>query len=119
MLEDEAAINAFASGYAPTDAAVTVTRGALDKLTREELQGVIGRTKSPAIVTQIEDLLAIVARHGDDETAAQRAYMLGLQEVLPQRLAMRHRLNGHPRSIARCRNWICWRLPARNWWSAP
>ncbi len=42
VLEEEAGINAFASGYAPTDAAVTVTRGALDKLTREELQGVIG-----------------------------------------------------------------------------
>jgi len=42
VLEDEAGINAFASGYAPADAAVTVTRGALDKLTRDELQGVIG-----------------------------------------------------------------------------
>jgi Zn-dependent protease with chaperone function len=42
VLEDEAGINAFASGYAPADAAITVTRGALDKLTREELQGVIG-----------------------------------------------------------------------------
>lgn len=42
VLEEEAGINAFAAGYAPTDAAVTVTRGALDKLTREELQGVIG-----------------------------------------------------------------------------
>ncbi len=42
VLEDEAGINAFASGYTPADAAVTVTRGALDKLTREELQGVIG-----------------------------------------------------------------------------
>jgi Zn-dependent protease with chaperone function len=42
VLENEAAINAFASGYTPADAAITVTRGALDKLTREELQGVIG-----------------------------------------------------------------------------
>jgi Zn-dependent protease with chaperone function len=42
VLEDEAGINAFASGYTPADAAVTVTRGALDKLTRDELQGVIG-----------------------------------------------------------------------------
>ncbi|MEO8459887.1 MAG: M48 family metallopeptidase [Dokdonella sp.] len=42
VLEDEAGINAFAAGYAPADAAITVTRGALDKLTREELQGVIG-----------------------------------------------------------------------------
>jgi Zn-dependent protease with chaperone function len=42
VLEDEEGINAFAAGYAPADAAITVTRGALDKLTREELQGVIG-----------------------------------------------------------------------------
>ncbi|HEU4664667.1 MAG TPA: M48 family metallopeptidase [Dokdonella sp.] len=42
VLEDEAGINAFAAGYAPADAAITVTRGALDKLTRAELQGVIG-----------------------------------------------------------------------------
>ena len=41
VLEGEAAINAFASGYTPADAAVTVTRGCLDKLTREELQGVV------------------------------------------------------------------------------
>lgn len=41
VLEHEGGINAFAAGYAPTDAAVAVTRGALDKLTREELQGVI------------------------------------------------------------------------------
>ncbi|HEY6984664.1 MAG TPA: M48 family metallopeptidase [Rhodanobacteraceae bacterium] len=42
VLENEAGINAFASGYTPNDAAITVTRGALDKLTRDELQGVIG-----------------------------------------------------------------------------
>lgn len=41
VLEEETAINAFASGYTPADAAVTVTRGCLDKLTREDLQGVI------------------------------------------------------------------------------
>ena len=41
VLEHEAGINAFAAGYAPADAAVTVTRGALEKLNRDELQGVI------------------------------------------------------------------------------
>lgn len=41
VLEEDAGINAFAAGYAPTDAAITVTRGALDKLDRDELQGVI------------------------------------------------------------------------------
>ena len=41
VLEHEAGINAFAAGYSPSDAAVAVTRGALDRLNRDELQGVI------------------------------------------------------------------------------
>jgi Zn-dependent protease with chaperone function len=41
ILEDESSINAFAAGYAPSDAAITVTRGALNRLNRDELQGVI------------------------------------------------------------------------------
>ena len=41
VMEHEAGINAFAAGYSPSDAAVAVTRGALEKLNRDELQGVI------------------------------------------------------------------------------
>ena len=41
VLEHEEAINAFAAGFSPSDAAVAVTRGALEKLNRDELQGVI------------------------------------------------------------------------------
>ena len=41
VLEHEAGINAFAAGYTPADAVVAVTRGALDRLNRDELQGVI------------------------------------------------------------------------------
>ena len=41
VLEHETAINAFAAGYSTSDAAVAVTRGTLDKLNRDELQGVI------------------------------------------------------------------------------
>lgn len=41
VLEQEAGINAFAAGYSPADAAIAVTRGTLDKLDRDELQGVI------------------------------------------------------------------------------
>ena len=41
VLEHEAAINAFAAGYSPSDAVVAVTRGALERLNRDELQGVI------------------------------------------------------------------------------
>ena len=41
VLDQESGINAFAAGYTPADAAVAVTRGALEHLTRDELQGVI------------------------------------------------------------------------------
>lgn len=41
VLEQESGINAFAAGYSPSDAAVAVTRGTLEKLDRNELQGVI------------------------------------------------------------------------------
>jgi Zn-dependent protease with chaperone function len=41
VLENEPGINAFAAGFTPSDAAITVTRGCLDVLTRDELQGVI------------------------------------------------------------------------------
>lgn len=41
ILDDEEGINAFAAGFSSRDAAVAVTRGTLNRLTREELQGVI------------------------------------------------------------------------------
>lgn len=40
-LLDEPGINAFAAGRTPNDAVIGITRGALDTLNREELQGVI------------------------------------------------------------------------------
>ena len=41
VLDDEPGINAFAAGHGPEDAAIAVTRGALEQFTRDELQGVI------------------------------------------------------------------------------
>jgi Zn-dependent protease with chaperone function len=41
VLEEESSINAFAAGFTPGDAAVAVTRGTLELLERDELQGVI------------------------------------------------------------------------------
>ena len=41
VLEQEAGINAFAAGYSASDAVVAVTRGALERLNRDELQGVV------------------------------------------------------------------------------
>jgi Zn-dependent protease with chaperone function len=41
ILDEEPAINSFAAGLTASDAVVTITRGSLEKLTRDELQGVI------------------------------------------------------------------------------
>jgi Zn-dependent protease with chaperone function len=41
VMDDEAGINAFAAGFHPGDAVVGVTRGTLEQLSRDELQGVV------------------------------------------------------------------------------
>lgn len=41
VLDGEPAINAFAAGFGPRDAVVGVTRGCIEQLSRDELQGVI------------------------------------------------------------------------------
>jgi Zn-dependent protease with chaperone function len=42
VMDGEESINAFAAGYRPNDAVLGVTRGCLQQLDRDELQGVIG-----------------------------------------------------------------------------
>ncbi|HXU33361.1 MAG TPA: M48 family metallopeptidase [Thermoanaerobaculia bacterium] len=46
VLDNEPGINAFAAGWAPGDSILGVTRGCLDRLERDELQGVIGHELS-------------------------------------------------------------------------
>lgn len=41
LLDDERGINAFAAGFSTRDAVIGVTRGCVESLTRDELQGVI------------------------------------------------------------------------------
>ncbi|MGA8543897.1 MAG: M48 family metallopeptidase [Mycobacterium sp.] len=48
-LPQEPGINAFAAGYTPADAAVCVTQGSLDRLNRDELQGVIAHEFSHVV----------------------------------------------------------------------
>ncbi len=49
VLEHESGINAFAAGHTPANAAVAVTQGALDRLNREQLQGVIAHEFSHVV----------------------------------------------------------------------
>ena len=46
VLEGEEGINAFAAGYHAQDAVIGVTRGAIDRLTRQQLQGVVAHEYS-------------------------------------------------------------------------
>lgn len=41
LLQRESSINAFVAGHGPADAALCVTRGCLDRLNRDELQGIV------------------------------------------------------------------------------
>jgi Zn-dependent protease with chaperone function len=41
LMSEEPGINAFAAGYSPRDAVVSVTRGTAEQLSRDELQGVV------------------------------------------------------------------------------
>ncbi len=49
VLPDENGINAFAAGFTPADAAIAVTHGALERLNRDELQGVIAHEFSHVV----------------------------------------------------------------------
>ncbi len=49
VLPHESGINAFAAGWSPADAAIAVTRGALERLNRDELQGVIAHEFSHVV----------------------------------------------------------------------
>ena len=41
LMDHESGINAFAAGYSPDNAVIGITRGAVEQLTRDELQGVV------------------------------------------------------------------------------
>ena len=96
VLEQESGINAFAAGFTPSDAAVAVTRGALELLSRDELQGVIGHEFSHILngdmrlnirlmgilfgiigLSMIGRLILRGGRHVDDGRAAIVVLLLG------------------------------------------
>ena len=101
VLEHEQGINAFAAGYSPADAAVAVTRGALEHLDRDELQGVIAHEFSHIfngdmrlnirligflfgilIIARVGRRLLLTARFARDSRNAAPAVMIGLVVVL-------------------------------------
>ena len=61
VLDEEAGINAFAAGLTPRDAAVAVTRGTLEQLDRDELQGVVAHEFSHILNGDMRHNLRIAA----------------------------------------------------------
>ncbi|HMA99251.1 MAG TPA: M48 family metallopeptidase [Wenzhouxiangella sp.] len=101
VLEHEQGINAFAAGFSTTDAAVAVTRGTLEHLDRDELQGVIAHEFSHIfngdmrlnirligflfgilILAIVGRKLLFSARYARDSRNAAPAVMIGLVVVV-------------------------------------
>ncbi len=91
FIMEQRGINAFAAGYGQQDTAIAVTRGALEMLGRDELQGVIAHEFSHILhgdtlikmrmmgllhgITMISDfgILLIAGRHSTKYSTSQRA----------------------------------------------
>ncbi len=73
ILEEEQTINAFAAGHSPDDAVIGITRGALNTLSRRELQGVIAHEISHIVHGDIRMNLDLVILLG----GIQRIGLLG------------------------------------------
>jgi len=101
VLEHEQGINAFAAGFNTSDAAVAVTRGTLEALSREELQGVIAHEFSHIfngdtrinirligflfgilVIAIIGRKLLYTARYARDSRNAMPAVAIGLAVVV-------------------------------------
>lgn len=65
VMENELGINALAAGYSPSEAVIAVTRGCLDRLARDQLQGVIAHEFSHIINGDMQlNVRAIGVLHG-------------------------------------------------------
>lgn len=90
LMSEETAINAFAAGLYPSDAVVTITRGALERLTRDQLQGVIAHEFSHILNGDMRlNLKLIMLLHGIEFIGA-------VGRFLTPRSARHHRLNRRP-----------------------
>ncbi len=61
VMDQENTINAFAAGFRPSEAVIAVTRGSLDRFSRDELQAVIGHEFSHILNSDIRINLRMVA----------------------------------------------------------
>lgn len=88
-LRQEQGINALVAGYSPNEAVIIVTRGAMDKLSRDELQGVMGHEFSHIL-------------NGDMALNVRLVGLLaGLEWFLDSGESLVHRAGQHMKGLAR------------------
>jgi Zn-dependent protease with chaperone function len=102
VLLDEESINAFAAGHTTSDAAIGVTRGCMQMLNRDELQGVIGHEFSHILNGDMRlNFRLIGITHGILCIAILGRILLRMGRGFIQRrqrqspAAARHRFTGH------------------------
>ena len=76
VMENEKAINAFVSGIKPADTVMVVTRGALEQLSRDELQGVVGHEFSHIFNSDMQISLRLMGILGGLLVIGQLGYFL-------------------------------------------
>lgn len=121
VMQQEPGINAFAAGFSPADAVIVTTRGALDRLDRDELQGLVahefshivnGDTRLNTLLIAIVYGLEVIAISSGDRVSGRHdshrppatlvlgwtAYFAGLLGVFCSRLVKA--------AIVRQREWL-------------
>ena len=93
VMRHEQAVNALVAGYSPNEAVIVVTRGAVEKLSRDELQGVMGHEFSHilngdmALNLRLAALLAGLTWIGEQAEAAvfdaARAHQAAREDASP------------------------------------
>lgn len=88
LMDDEIGINAFAAGFQPSDAVIGVTKGCLTKLSRLQLQGVIGHEFSHILNGDMRMNMRLIA-------ILFGLLCIGLLGRFILEMGTRHRLAGH------------------------
>ena len=97
---DESSPNAFATGRDPQHASIAVTRGLMERLNREELQGVVAHEMSAR--PQLRHPLRDAGRHPRGDDRAGRRLLPALELLGRHRPPPRRRLGRRP---GRARSW--------------
>ena len=105
VLDHELAINAFAAGTTPQNAVISVTRGTLETLKRDELQGVIAHEFSHILNGDMRLNLRLIGILNGILLIAMAGYILMRPRFTPQARPVRRAATR--KGATRCHCWDC------------